>query len=306
MAKENSAAPGSNEDTAQGFAFALSAYLMWGFLPLYMKALKHIPPAEIVANRILWSLPVAGLVLLLLGRLGDLRAALRSPRTIATAALTAALLSVNWGIYVWAIASDRALDAALGYFINPLFSVFLGATILKEKLRPAQMVAIGLSALAVLVMTLEAGSLPFAALGLTVSWGLYALLRKTVPVGPNQGFLLEVMILVPPALIYLIWIQTTGQGHLGAGNTRDDILLLCSGFVTAIPLLVYANGARLLRLSTIGIMQYIAPTMIFLIAVFVFKEPFGYTRLAAFVLIWSGLAIYVASMLHEQRKKNRQ
>lgn len=287
-------------DTPKGFVLAFAAYFMWGFLPLYMKAVAHIPAAEVVANRVVWSLPVGGLILLMLGRVNDLRAALRSPRTILMATLTALLLSVNWGIYVWSIGTGRALDAALGYFINPLFSVFLGATVLKERLRPAQMVAIGLSAAAVVLLTVKAGHLPLAALGLTVSWGFYALLRKTVPVGPNQGFLLEVMILTPPAIIYLIWLQATGQSHLGAGVTTDNILLLSSGIITAIPLMVYANGARLLRLSTIGVMQYIAPTMIFLIAVFLFREPFDTTRLIAFMLIWSGLAIYSWSMLRNR------
>jgi len=189
-----------NEDSARGFAFALAAYMLWGFLPFYMKAVAHIPPTEVIAHRILWSIPIAGGVLLILRRTDDLKVAIRNPRMLGMAAVTALLISVNWGIYVWAIGAGRALDTALGYFINPLFSIFLGAVLLKEKLAPAQKVAITLAAIAVAVLTYDAGGLPWVALGLTFSWGFYAFFRKTLPIGPNQGFLLEVLLLSVPAL----------------------------------------------------------------------------------------------------------
>ena len=291
-----------NEDSPRGFAFALTAYLLWGFLPFYMKAVAHISPAEVIAHRIVWSLPLAGLVLVVLGRTGDIRAALRSPRMLAMGALTASLITVNWGTYVWAIGAGHSLDAALGYFINPLFSIFLGAVILKEKLQPLQMAAIGLAALAVAVLALDSGGIPWVALTLAISWGFYALLRKTLPLGPNQGFFLEVLILSGPALLYILYLEFgSGQGHLYRTGLADTTLLLGCGVITAVPLMIYANGAKLLKLSTIGIMQYIAPTMIFLIAVFVFHEPLGTARMIAFPLIWAGLFLYSWSMLKGSR-----
>ncbi len=286
-----------DQDSLSGLGFALGAYFLWGFLPLYMKALAHVPPAEVIAHRILWSIPIAGAVLIAIGRTAALRAALRNPRMVLQAGLTAVLISVNWGIYVWAIGAGRTLDAALGYYINPLFSVFLGAVLLGERLTTAQKAAIALAAFAVAVLTWEAGSLPWVALALTFSWGAYAFFRKTLPIGPNQGFFLEILLLSPIALCYVIYLEITGTGHLMAASGADTALLVGCGVVTAVPLMLYANGAKLLRLSTIGMLQYIAPTMIFLIAVFVFNEAFSTTKLIAFTLIWGALALFTGSML---------
>ncbi|API52384.1 EamA family transporter [Rhizobium leguminosarum] len=303
MSTDASVPLAKNEDSPRGFAFALTAYLLWGFLPIYMKAVAHISPAEVIAPRIVWSLPLAGIVLIVLGRTQDIRAALSSPRMLAMAALTASLITVNWGTYVWAIGAGHSLDAALGYFINPLFSIFLGAVFLKEKLQPLQIAAIALAALAVAILALDSGGIPWVALTLAVSWGFYALLRKTLPLGPNQGFFLEVLILSGPALLYILYLEFGGQGHLYRTGLADTILLLGCGVITAVPLMIYANGAKLLKLSTIGIMQYIAPTMIFLIAVFVFHEPFGTARMIAFPLIWAGLFLYSWSMLKGSRAR---
>ncbi len=286
-----------NEDTRDGFLFALAAYLMWGFLPLFMKAISFIPAAEIVAHRVVWSVPIAGAVLLILGRTGDLKAAVKSPKTMLMAAITAALITFNWGTYVWAVGAGRALETALGYYINPLFSIFLASVLLREKLTSGQWVAIGFAAIAVVILTVDAGGLPWVSLILTFSWGFYAFFRKTLPVGPNQGFFLEVAILSVPAIGYIIYLQSTGQGHFGTTGITDIFWLLACGLVTAIPLLMYANGAKKLRLSTIGIMQYIAPTMIFVIAVFVFDEPFSRLKLAAFGFIWTALVIYSWPMI---------
>ncbi|WP_432347327.1 EamA family transporter RarD [Shinella yambaruensis] len=290
-------------DSPRGFAFALTAYVLWGFLPFFMKAVAHIPASEVVAHRIVWSVPLAGLVLVWLGRTADIKAALRSPRMLAMATLTATLITFNWGIYVWAIGAGRAIETALGYYINPLFSIFLGAVLLKEKLDRAQMVAIGLAALAVAILAFDAGGLPWVSIGLCISWGFYAFFRKTLPVGPNQGFFLEVLLLSVPAIGYILWLESSGQGHFGDTGVADVLWLLASGVVTAVPLMIYANGAKLLRLSTIGIMQYIAPTMIFIIAVFAFDEPFGTTKLIAFAFIWAALILYSSSMLRTARAR---
>ncbi|MBD3665700.1 EamA family transporter RarD [Sulfitobacter aestuariivivens] len=302
MRNPDSLSPKTNEDTAAGLGFALTAYGLWGFLPLYMKVLAHIPAAEVVVHRVLWSVPIAAVVLVVLGRTNTLREALRNPRMLAMGCVTAALISLNWGVYVWAITSGNALDAALGYYINPLFSIFLAAVVLREKLSRAQLVALLLAAGAVLVLTLDAGGVPWAALVLTITWGLYALCKKSLPIGPNQGFLLEVLILLVPALGYLGYLTVTGASHFDLAFTRDTWLLIGCGAVTAVPLLIYANAAKRLRLSTIGILQYIAPTMIFLIAVFVFEEPFGQARMIAFPMIWAALVIYTMSILRQMRQ----
>ncbi|MCU0904933.1 MAG: EamA family transporter RarD [Tabrizicola sp.] len=284
-------------DSLSGFLYALTAYLLWGFLPLYMKALAHIPPVEVIAHRVVWSLPIAVAVLVWLGRTGDLKAALKSPRMLGMGAMTAALISVNWGIYVWAIGSGHALDAALGYYINPLFSIFLGAVLLGERMGRLQAVAIALAVVAVAILTWEAGRLPVVALGLTLTWGFYAYLKRRLPIGPNQGFALEVLILLPLALAYMGWLGVQGSGHFLQGVAWDNALLVGCGIVTAVPLMIYANGAKRLTLSTIAIMQYIAPTMIFLTAVFIFDEPFSAVKLMAFALIWAALVLYSLPLL---------
>ncbi len=294
----------SSEGAARrGFLFALSSYLLWGLLPLFMKLVAHIPPVEVVAHRIIWSVPIAGAVILVLGRTADLKAALRSPRTLLMAALTASLITVNWGIYVWAIAVDRTIETSLGYYINPLVSVVMGAVLLKERLSRAQIAAVALAGAAVVLLTVEAGGLPWVSLALAFSFAMYGFLRKTLPIGPSQGFFLEVLLLSVPALLYVGWLQATGQGHFAPSQPNDIALLLFCGPATAVPLLLYAFGAKLLRLSTLGIMQYIGPTGIFLIAVFVFDEPFGQARAIAFGLIWIALAIYTWSMFSQARSR---
>lgn len=292
----------SRDEATRGFLFALSAYLMWGFLPFYMKAVAHIPAPEVIAHRITWSIPIAALLLWWLGRTSDIKTALRTPRTLAMGTLTATLITINWGVYVWAIGNDRALETALGYYINPLFSVFLGAVVLGEKLTRAQTVAIGLAVIAVALLTWESGGLPWVSIVLALSWGFYALFKKTLPIGPAQGFFLEVLILGIPALVYIAYLQGAGVGHFGTTGMTDVWLMLGCGIVTAVPLILFANGAKLLRMSTIGIMQYIAPTMIFVIAIFIFKEPFSSERAVAFALIWAALAIYTWSMFSERAK----
>jgi len=284
----------------RGFVLALAASLLWGILPIFLKPLAHIPATEVLAHRIVWSVPVAGAILLALGRTADLKAAFRSPRTLAMSALTASLVTVNWGVYVWAIANDRAVEGALGYYINPLVSVMMGAFLLDEHMTRAQIAAIALAAVAVLILTIDAGGLPWISLTLAISFAIYGFLKKTLPIGPSQGFFLEVLILAGPCLAYIVWLQAQGQGHFLLSQPADIGWLLLTGPMTAVPLVLFAFGARLLRYSTIGIMQYIAPTIVFLLAIFVFREPFTATKAAAFVLIWMGLAIYTWSMISER------
>lgn len=289
-------------EARRGFFLALSAYLLWGLLPFYIKAVGHLPIGEVLAHRIIWSVPIAAAVLVWLGRTADFLVAVRSPRMLAMASLTALLISVNWGIYLWAIIHDRAVEGALGYYINPLVNVVVGATLLGEKLNRLQVAAVALATVAVAILTWETGTLPWISLSLALSFGAYGYFRKTLPIGPSQGFLLEVMILSVPAIAYAIYVSATGEGHFLTGGAGDTLLLLGCGAVTAVPLLLFGFGARLLRFSTIGIMQYIAPTIVFLIAVFVFKEPFGAAQAMAFALIWLALALYSWSMFAASRQ----
>lgn len=294
--------PVRDQDHPKGLALATGAYLLWGFLPLYMKAVGHISPLEVISHRVLWSVPIAGLVLVALGKTRDIIAAIRNPRMLMMASLTATMVSINWGFYIWSISVGRALDAALGYFINPLFSILLGAILLKERMSRTQVAALLLAAVGVAIMTWESGQLPWLGLILTLTWGCYAFLRKALPLEPNQGFFLEVVLLTPFALAYLLWIGSRGEAHFLTGQGHDTALLLSAGIVTAVPLMLYANGAKLLRLSTIAIMQYMTPSMLFLIAVFIFREPINGVKLTAFAFIWSALALYTVGVLRAMRK----
>jgi chloramphenicol-sensitive protein RarD len=289
-------------DSLRGFLLALGAYLIWGALPLYLHAVNHIPLPEVLAHRVLWSVPIALLVLMVIGRTAELRRAIQEPRMLAMAGLTACLVSVNWGVYLYAIQAGRVLDAALGYYINPLFSIFLGAVFLRETLTRAQWSAVGLAGAAVALLTWEAGSLPILSLALTISWGFYALFKRALPIGPNQGFTLEVILLSPIGLGYLFWLWRQGEMQFGATGMVDVLLLMGCGVVTAVPLMLYANGAKALRLTTIALMQYIAPTFIFLVAVLVFGEAFQGAKLIAFPMIWLALVLYSADLFRRRRR----
>lgn len=289
-------------DGRRGFIFALAAYLLWGILPFYLKTVAHMPALEVVAHRIIWSVPIAGALLWWLGLFGDLKVALTTPRMLAMAVLTASLITLNWGTYVWAIGSGHAIDTALGYYINPLVNVVLGSIFLSERLSKPQMVAVALAACAVILLTVSSGGLPWVSLVLAFTFGFYGFFRKTLPIGPTQGFMLEVLLLSIPSIGFVFWTVTQGTSHFFNGNAHDVGLLLFAGPATAVPLILYAFGAKLLRYTTIGLMQYIAPTIVFLSAIFVFGEPFSHIQFIAFTLIWSALAIYTWSMLREAQK----
>ncbi|MEK1887388.1 MAG: EamA family transporter RarD [Phyllobacterium sp.] len=294
--------PGGMSDGKKGFIFALAAYLLWGILPFYLKTVAHMPALEVVAHRIIWSVPIAGLLLWWLGLFGDLKVALTTPRMLLMAMLTASLITLNWGTYVWAIGSGHAIDTALGYYINPLVNVVLGGIFLGERLSKPQAVAVALAACAVILLTIYFGGLPWISLVLAFSFGFYGFFRKTLPIGPTQGFMLEVLLLSVPSLAFIAWTVSQGTSHFFNGSAHDVGLLLFAGPATAVPLILYAFGAKLLRYTTIGLMQYIAPTIVFLSAIFVFGEPFSHIQFIAFALIWAALAIYTWSMLHEARK----
>lgn len=284
----------------RGFVLGLSAYLLWGLLPLFLIMLEHIPAPEVLAHRIVWSVPVAGVILFFLGRTGDVMRAFKTPKIIVMMFITAALISLNWGTYIWAIAANMTSQGALGYYINPLMFVVLGAVLLGERLERMQVYAVVLAAFGVLVLAISIGAVPWVAFILATTFAIYGYLRKVVDIGPTQGFLIEVLLLAPFAGAYLIWLSFSGISHF---EGVDIWLLIGTGPATAIPLILYAFGAKALRMSTIGLMQYIAPTMIFLIAVFVFREPMSVWQWVAFSLIWIALALYSFSMLRSYPKR---
>lgn len=292
-------------DSPRGLFFGATAYAVWGFVPLYLGSLAHVPAAEVVAHRIVWSLPIALIVLRGNGQIGTVVATMRQPRLVAMAAMTALLITLNWLVYVWAVAHGQVMNAALGYYINPLFSVFLGAVLLGERLGRAQQAAIGLAAIAVALLGIATGGLPAVALSLALTWGFYAYFKRRLPLPPNEGFTAEVLLLFLPAAGYLLWLEVNGSGHFGASVT-ESLLLVGTGVVTAVPLMLYANGAKLLRLSTMAMLQYISPTLVFLVAVLVFHEPFEGVRLIAFPLIWAALVIYTASLVRRPARFARR
>jgi chloramphenicol-sensitive protein RarD len=293
-------------EQSRGFGFAASAYLIWGLvLPAYMKLLGGVPPLEIVAQRIIWAVPFAAAILWWLGGFAHLGPIFRSPRTLLLAGVTACIISLNWGIYVYAIVSGQSLDAALGYYINPLVNVMMGALFLGERPTRLQGLAIALAALAVAVLTVQAGGLPWISLVLAFSFGTYGLLRKILPIGPTEGFFVEVVLLSVPCLAVIAWTIASGTSHFVASGS-DALLLIGAGPLTAIPLILFAAGAKRLDYSTIGILQYIAPTALFFTAVFVFGEPFSAWQGVAFGLIWVAVAIYVWSLVSGARARRRQ
>lgn len=287
-------------DTRGGFLAAFSAYFLWGFFPLFLRQLDHVPAFEVVLHRVIWALPFTMIVLLFLGRTADAWRIFEQPRNLAIMFLCACVISINWGLFVWAIAVDRTIETALGYYINPLVTVAMAGIFLKERFDRLQLAAIGLATVAVLILTFVGGTFPWLSLVLALSFATYGFIKKTVPIGPTQGFLVEVYLVTLLAIPVLMWLIVNRQASF-LTNTYDTLMLIAAGPITAIPLILFATGAKGLRLSTLGIMQYIAPTGIFLTGVFIFKEPFGIAQLIAFVLIWTALALYSWSAFVKSR-----
>jgi len=278
---------------AQGVALAVGATAMWGLFPLVFKTVAHIPALEVLAHRSAWSLVFVALLMLGVGRGREIFSkSFYAPRTLRTMALSGLAVAVNWGIFIWAVANDLVLQSSLGYYISPLMSVALGVVFLRERLPAVAWVAIGLAVFGVAVLVFNLGIVPWVSIGLAVSWSIYGLVRKTAPVGSLPGLFLETLLLLPVALSYLAWQGMQSDTAMFGASLIDSALLAGTGLVTALPLLLFARSTRILRLSTIGVLMYIVPTGQFLLAVFVFKEPFTSTHLIAFAFIWFGLALY--------------
>ncbi|SOZ13389.1 putative predicted permease rarD [Cupriavidus taiwanensis] len=280
-----------------GILYALLAYLIWGLLPLYIKSLPGIAPTEILLHRMVWSLVFLGLILAWRRQWAWLGQVVRDRRLLLSFAASAALLCANWFLYIWAVSANRVVDASLGYFINPLFSVLLGVVFLHERLRRVQWLAIAVAAAGVAWLTVAAGQLPWIALGLAASFGGYGLLRKTGALGALEGLSLETLLLFPLAAAALGWLFATGQDSFTHAARGTQWLLLLAGPVTAVPLLFFAAGARRIPLSLLGLLQYTGPTLQLLLGVWLWHEPFPAQKQVGYALIWLSLALYAAEGL---------
>ena len=283
--------------------FALAAFGFWGINPLYFKAVDHVPALEVLAHRVVWSLLLLALLVSLGRRWRVVAGALADRRTMLMLLLSTAIISVNWLVYIWAINVERVLETSLGYYINPLVSVLLGVLALGERLTLWQCVAVLLAACGVANLALGIDQVPWVALLLAFSFGLYGLIRKTVRIESVDGLLVETGMMLPLALAYLIYLALSGQGSFGTMDRSHDLLLALSGIVTAAPLIWFTSAARRLKLSTIGFFQYLSPSCHFLLAVFIFDEPFTTTHLITFLMIWTALAIFTLQSLAASRRR---
>jgi len=299
--------PSRDQQLRAGLIYAVAAQMSWGFIAFYFKAVGHVGAWEILAHRVIWSVVFLGGLLAWQGRWREGLAALRDRRSMLTLMLTMLLIGQNWFTFIWAVTHDVVREASLGYYINPLVNVFLAFVFLRERLRRAQWVAVAIAFVAVVLMTIQLGRLPIVSLALAVSFALYGLLRKTMRVDALVGLMLETTMLLPIAVGYLWWIGSSGDLVFGNLDRTTDGLLILGGLLTALPLLWYTSGARRLNYTTMGILQYIAPTFQFLSAVVAFGEPFGGAQAVAFGLTWTALVIYtVDSVRHARRTRTRR
>jgi chloramphenicol-sensitive protein RarD len=291
-------------DSIFGVIYAGSAFLIWGLSPAYWKVLDAVSALEIILHRVIWSFLLVMILIFLQRRWDEFLIVFRNRRILLTLLATAIVVSGNWLLYIWAVNSDHLLQASLGYYINPLVNVLLGMIFLRERLRKMQIVAVLLATAAVLYLTIYYGEFPWIALTLALTFGGYGLVRKMAPVGSLVGLAVETMLLFVPAVICLFYLDSRGMGSIFRVNYKLDLLLIGCAPLTAGPLLFFTLGAKRLNLSTVGLMQYIAPSCMFLLAVFVYDEPFSKTQILTFILIWTALIIYSTdSVIYFRRER---
>lgn len=287
----------------KGVLYAAGAYFIWGLLPIFWKTLQHVSSLQLLFHRIVWLFAILTLLLTLQRRWQGVRRGLRQGRVFGAYAIAAVFLAINWGVYIYGVNAGFIVETSLGYFINPLVSVFFGMVFLKETLRPGQWLAIGTAAAGVIYLTISYGQLPWIALSLAFSFGIYGLLKKKAPLDAVQGLTLETSVLFLPALAMLLFYEINGQGSFGHVDRWTDLLLISAGLVTAVPLLLFGAAAPRIPLSLVGILQYIAPTMQFLIGVLIYGEDFSQARVIGFTIIWLALAIYTAESVLFRRSR---
>jgi len=289
-------------DATRGALAATAAFFIWGVVPVYWKQMQGVSPYELIAHRSTWSLVLLLALLAGQGRFGTLRPAFASGRMLALNLSSSVLLAVNWTVYVWAVNTDRVIESSLGYFLVPLVNVALGSLLLHEQLRRMQWIAIALATAGVGLLLLRAGHVPWIAFILAGTWAAYGLLKKQSSLGSVAGLTAETLLLLPVTVGWLLWLGAHGGGVLGRADWRLQAWVLSAGFVTSVPLLLFAYGAQRIRLTTLGLLQYIGPTVQFLLGVFLYHEVFDSTRLQAFALIWAGLVVYSADGFWTQRR----
>lgn len=287
----------------KGLAAGLTAYIWWGLFPLYLKPLHAVGTLEVIAHRVAWSCLFIFIWMLGRGELPQARAALLNPSQLGRLCLSACLITVNWVVYVFAVANGHVLEASLGYFINPLLNVLLGVVLLRERLNPAQWISVGLATAAVLYMSVISGSPPWISLAVAAAFGLYGFVRKVIAVEALPGLAVETFLLLPFAAGYLIWLGATGAGAMGHSGAAIDALLVGSGPITALPLFLFAYGARLIPYSTMGLLQYIAPSLQLALGLVVFGETLERSRAVGFALIWTALVIFAGDGVWRARPK---
>ncbi|MFF4604164.1 EamA family transporter RarD [Streptomyces sp. NPDC001339] len=292
----------SRTDQRTGLAYGLAAYTMWGLLPLYWHLLDAAAPSEILAHRMVWSLPVAVVILAVLRRWAWIGPLLRQPRKLALILVCALVISANWFLYIWAVNSGHVLEASLGYFINPLVSIAFGVLVLRERLRPLQWTAVGIGALAVVVMTVAYGKVPWIALGLALSFATYGLVKKGIKLDGIEGFSAETALQLLPALGYLVFLGARGESNFLSGGVDQALLLAGCGVATAVPLICFGASAMRLPLTVLGMMQYLAPTFQFVLGLTAFHERMPPERWAGFALVWVALAMLTWDALRTARR----
>lgn len=286
----------------KGLLAASGAFFMWGLFPLFWVLLKAVPALEIIAHRVVWCALFVVSYLLWRDGIGWLRVALAGPKVLLTLIASSILISINWGLYIWAVTHGHVVEASLGYFINPLVNVLIGVLLLHERLNRAQWTSVALAAIGVLWLTVQHGGLPWIALTLAFSFAFYGLLRKQVAVESVPGLGIESLLLTAPALLFLFWREAQGLGQFGHAPLRIDLLLVVGGALTALPLIGFAYGARRIPYSQVGILQYLAPTLQLLAGVFVLHEAFPLSQLIGFSFIWAALGIYAGNSLYAMRR----
>jgi chloramphenicol-sensitive protein RarD len=295
----------AQSETQKGIFYGVCAYIMWGLAPLYFKQLAHVPAFEILTHRVVWSILLLFLLLGIFHKFGEFKIALKSPRRLLVLLIASTLLAVNWLIYIWAVNEGRILEASLGYYINPLLNVLLGAIFLKERLRPLQYVAVGLVVIGVTILLIGFGAFPWIAFSLAISFGIYGLLRKMVSVGPLPGLTLETAFMFPVAIVYLLFFSSE-QSNLVANTAWNNSLLIGLGVLTTAPLLAFNAAAKRLMYSTIGFLQYIGPTIMFVLAVLVYDEAFTLERVVIFGFVWAGVILFSMDSLRSYRTARHQ
>ncbi len=310
MSESTRTAPTAPSDASaavarKGALMGAGAYLMWGVFPLYFPLLAPAGPLEVLVHRVVWTALVCALVMTVARSWAGFVAAVRRPRTLALLSAAAVLIATNWMIYIYGVLSEQVVETALGYYINPLVTVLLGVVVLHERLRPLQWVAVGIGLVAVVVLTIDYGRLPWIALSLSASFGTYGLVKNWVGrgVGALHSLSVETAVLAPVALVALVWLEATGRGSFGSEGPAHTALLASAGVVTAVPLLLFAAAARRVPLSTIGLLQYLTPTMQLLIGVLVLHEPMPASRLVGFALVWAALVVLTVDMLARARRQ---